>query len=125
MSLAEQPQSYAEEAVQKYGYRQEYRRDLKRFASFAVGFSFISITTGIFTTYGSVLISSGPLGIWTWPIVIIGQLFVALVFAALASRMPIAGYSYQWVSRLANPKVGWLIGWISFVFLVVDVVAVD
>ncbi len=125
MSLAEQPQSYAEEAVQKYGYKQEYRRDLKRFASFAVGFSFISITTGIFTTYGSVLASSGPLGIWTWPIVIIGQLFVALVFAALASRMPIAGYSYQWVSRLANPKVGWLIGWISFVFLLVDVVAVD
>jgi len=125
MSLAEQPQSYAEEAVQKYGYKQEYRRELKRFASFAVGFSFISITTGIFTTYGSVLISSGPLGIWTWPIVIVGQLFVALVFAALASRMPIAGYSYQWVSRLANPKVGWLIGWISFVFLLVDVVAVD
>jgi len=125
MSLAEQPQSYAEEAVQKYGYKQEYRRDLKRFASFAVGFSFISITTGIFTTYGSVLASSGPLGIWTWPIVIVGQLFVALVFAALASRMPIAGYSYQWVSRLANPKVGWLIGWISFVFLLVDVVAVD
>jgi amino acid transporter len=125
MSLAEQPQSYAEEAVQKYGYRQEYRRDLKRFASFAVGFSFISITTGIFTTYGSVLVSSGPLGIWTWPAVIVGQLFVALVFAALASRMPIAGYSYQWVSRLANPKIGWLIGWISFIFLVVDVVAVD
>lgn len=125
MSLAEQPQSYAEEAVQKFGYKQEYRRDLKRFASFAVGFSFISITTGIFTTYGSVLASSGPLGIWTWPVVIVGQLFVALVFAALASRMPIAGYSYQWVSRLANPKIGWLIGWISFVFLLVDVVAVD
>lgn len=44
MSLAEQPQSYADEAVQKYGYKQEYRRDLKRFASFAVGFSFISMT---------------------------------------------------------------------------------
>jgi hypothetical protein len=44
MSLAEQPQSYAEEAARKYGYKQEYRRDLKRFASFAVGFSFISMT---------------------------------------------------------------------------------
>jgi len=126
MSLADNSQSnYAEQAVEKYGYRQEYRRELKRFASFAVGFSFISITTGIFTTYGSVLISSGPLGIWTWPVVIIGQLFVSLVFATLASRIPLAGYSYQWVSRLANPKVGWLIGWISFIFLVVDVVAVD
>src|SRR5260370_25338104 len=126
MSLAEDQQSgYAEEALQKYGYQQEFRRELKRFASFAIGFSFISITTGIFTTYGFVLINSGPLGIWTWPLVIVGQLFVSLVFATLASRMPLAGYSYQWVSRLANPKVGWLIGWISFIFLIVDVVAVD
>jgi amino acid transporter len=126
MSLTDNQQSsYAEEALRKYGYRPEFRRELKRFASFAVGFSFISITTGIFTTYGYVLINSGPLGIWTWPLVIVGQLFVALVFGALASRMPVAGYSYQWTSRLANPKVGWLIGWISFIFLIVDVVAVD
>jgi amino acid transporter len=126
MSLAENQQSgYAEEALQKYGYRQEFRRELKRFASFAIGFSFISITTGIFTTYGFVLVNSGPLGIWTWPLVIVGQLFVSLVFAALASRIPLAGYSYQWTSRLANPKIGWLIGWISFIFLIVDVVAVD
>src|SRR5947209_999114 len=126
MSLAENTQSnYAEQAVQNYGYRQEYRRELKRFASFAIGFSFISISTGIFTTYGSVLNSSGPLGIWTWPIVIVGQIFVSLVFAALASRMPLAGYSYQWTSRLANPKIGWLIGWISFTFLIVAFVAVD
>jgi len=126
MSLTENPQgSYAEETLQKYGYRQEFRRELKRFAIFAIGFSFISITTGIFTTYGFVLVNSGPLGIWTWPLVIVGQLFVSLVFAALASRIPLAGYSYQWTSRLANPKIGWLIGWISFVFLIVDVVAVD
>ena len=126
MSLSENPQgSYAEEALQKYGYKQEFRREIKRFAIFAIGFSFISITTGIFTTYGFVLVNSGPLGIWTWPLVIVGQLCVSLVFAALASRIPLAGYSYQWVSRLANPKVGWLIGWISFIFLIVDVVAVD
>ncbi len=61
MSLTENPEgSYAEEALQKYGYQQEFRRELKRFASFAIGFSFISITTGIFTTYGFVLINSGP-----------------------------------------------------------------
>src|SRR5438270_5122732 len=126
MSLTDNTQSFSEDqTLQKFGYQQEYKRELKRFASFAVGFSFISITTGIFKTYGSVLISSGPLGIWTWPLVIIGQLFVSLVFAALASRIPLAGYSYQWASRLANPKVGWLIGWISFIFLIVDVVAVD
>jgi amino acid transporter len=115
----------AESQLARYGYRQEFDRSLKRFASFAIGFSFISITTGIFTTYGSVLNSSGPLGIWTWPIVIVGQLAVALVFGALASRMPLAGYTYQWMSRLANPHIGWLVGWFMFAFLVVDVVAVD
>lgn len=126
MSLTDNTQSgYADSALQKFGYQQEFKRELKRFASFAVGFSFISITTGIFTTYGSVLNWGGPLGVWTWPVVALGQFFVSLVFAALASRMPLAGYSYQWTSRLANPKIGWLIGWISFTFLLVVVVSVD
>jgi amino acid transporter len=126
MSLSEQPPIVSEDQlVEKFGYRPEFRRELKRFASFAVGFSFISITTGIFTTYGSVLNWGGPRGIWTWPLVIVGQLLVALVFAALASHIPLAGYSYQWASRLINPKIGWLTGWITFTFLVVDVVAVD
>lgn len=116
---------YDEQVLHKYGYQQEFRRELKRFTSFAVGFSFISITTGIFTTYGSVLNWGGPLGVWTWPLVIVGQLLVALVFGALTARLPLAGYSYQWVSRLANPKIGWLVGWVSFTFLIVDVVAVD
>jgi hypothetical protein len=45
MSLTENPQgNYAEEALQQYGYRQEFRRELKRFAIFAIGFSFISMT---------------------------------------------------------------------------------
>ena len=37
-------------------------RELGWFASFSVAFAFVSIATGIFTTYGSVLKSSGPLG---------------------------------------------------------------
>ncbi len=117
--------AYGEEILERYGYRQEFERELKHFASFAVGFSFISVTTGIFTTYGAMLGWSGPLGIWTWPLVILGQLLVALVYAALASRIPIAGYSYQWISRLANPKVGWFLGWLSFMFLTIVVVSVD
>jgi amino acid transporter len=115
----------AEDVLRSFGYRQEFQRKLKRFASFAVVFSFISITTGIFTVYGSELNWGGPLGVWTWPIVVLGRALVALVFAALASRIPLAGYSYQWASRLANPPVGWLIGWVSFTFLIVSVVTVD
>ena len=49
------PAPPSEEELQRFGYRQEFRRELKRFTSFAVVFSFISVTTGIFTTYGSLL----------------------------------------------------------------------
>ena len=115
----------SEDILQRFGYRQEFRRELKRFASFAIVFSFLSVTTGIFTTYGSLLNWGGPLGAWTWLISVLGQVVVALVFAALASRFPLAGYSYQWASRLATPMIGWFLGWVSFTFLTVSLVSVD
>lgn len=101
------------------------KRELGWYASFSVAFGFVSIATGIFTTYGAVLNTSGPRGIWAWPIAVVGQLAVAAIFGALAARIPISGYAYQWVSRIANPIWGWLMGWISFAFLAVVVVAVD
>jgi amino acid transporter len=112
-------------SVANFGYTETLERATGRFASFAVAFAFVSIATGIFTTYGSVLNTSGPLGIWTWPIVVIGQLAVALLLGALAARIPVTGYAYQWVSRLANPILGWITGWISFTFLAIVVIAVD
>ena len=111
--------------LQRFGYTQQFVRTLKRFESFAVAFSFISITTGIFTTFAFVLATSGPRGIWTWPIVIVGQTLVAMVYAALAAKIPLSGYSYQWASRLANPVVGWWLGWLSFAFLCIVTVSVD
>jgi amino acid transporter len=109
----------------EHGYADRLERSTGRFASFAVAFAFVSIATGIFTTYGSVLNTSGPLGIWTWPIVVVGQLAVAFLLGSLAARIPVTGYAYQWVSRLANPVLGWVTGWISFTFLAIVVVAVD
>ena len=96
-----------------------------KFASFAVAFAFVSIATGTFTTYGSVLNTSGPVGIWTWPITVIGSMAVALIYGSLAARIPVTGYSYQWTSRLANPVLGWAVGWVTFTFLVIVAVAVD
>ncbi len=111
--------------LDRYGYRQQFVRSLRNFESFAVAFSFISITTGIFTTFAFVLGTGGPRGIWTWPIVIVGQTLVALVYGALAARVPLSGYSYQWASRLANVHVGWWLGWMSFAFLSIVTVSVD
>jgi amino acid transporter len=114
-----------DEDLERFGYRQQFVRSLRHFESFAVAFSFISITTGIFTTYGFALATGGTRAIWTWPIVIVGQALVALVYGALSIRVPLSGYSYQWASRLANVHVGWWFGWMSFAFLTIVTVSVD
>src|ERR1700722_11477604 len=85
-----------------FGYTQQFVRSLRNFESFAVAFSFISITTGIFTTFGFALTTGGPRAIWTWLIVAAGQALVALVYGSLAARGPLSGYSYQWGSRLGH-----------------------
>jgi amino acid transporter len=111
--------------LEQFGYRQQFVRSLRHFESFAVAFSFISITTGIFTTYAFALATGGTRSIWTWLIVVAGQALVALVYGALSARVPLSGYSYPWASRLASPHVGWWFGWMSFAFLTIVTVSVD
>ncbi|GAA2248579.1 amino acid permease [Herbiconiux moechotypicola] len=100
-------------------------RTLGGFQLFAVSFAFISVAVGVFGTYGDVLSSSGPVGIWLWVVVAVGQTLVALVVAQFAARIALSGSSYQWASRLATPRVGWFFGWLGFWFLAIAVVAVD
>src|ERR1700746_769933 len=106
-----------DEELTRFGSRQQFARSLRNFESFAVAFSFISITTGIFTTYAFALATGGRGSIWPGPIVVVGQSLVALVYGALSIRVPLSGYSYQWASRLANPQVGWWFGWVLFAVL--------
>ena len=47
------------------------------------------------------------------------------MIAQFAARIPLTGSSYQWASRLANPKIGWGFGWLTFCYLAIGVVAVD
>ena len=42
-----------------------------------------------------------------------GQLVVALIIAELGTRMPLAGYAYQWTARLLHSGVGWFAGFIG------------
>lgn len=106
-------------------YEPELKRTLGAFQVFAISFAFISVAVGIFATYDDVLRNAGPVGIWLWPVVAVGQTLIALVIAQFAARIPLSGSSYQWASRLASPKVGWLFGWMSFCYLAIGVVTVD
>lgn len=115
----------ADDLCDECGYEPELKRSLGTFQVFAVSFAFISVAVGIFGTYDDVLQNAGPVGIWLWPIVAIGQTLIALVIAQFAARIPLSGSSYQWASRLANPKIGWMFGWLSFCYLAIGVVTVD
>ncbi len=107
------------------GYEPELKRTLGSFQVFAVSFAFISVAVGIFATYDELLGTAGPVGIWLWILAAVGQTLVALVVAQFAARIALSGSSYQWASRLANPKIGWLFGWLTFWYLAIAVVALD
>jgi amino acid transporter len=109
-----------EEAIlRRAGYKPELRRSLRFFSMFAIAFSIISITTGIFLNYGFGLSYWGPASIWTWPIVGVGNLMIALVVAELGTRIPLAGYAYQWSARLVNPTYGWFVGFAGLLYMAV------
>src|SRR5204862_7238589 len=86
----------------RFGYKQELKRSLGVFSSFAVAFSYISPSTGIFALFFLGLTTIGGVFIWSWPIVAIGQLLVALGFAELSSHFPVAGSVFQWTKYLAG-----------------------
>lgn len=109
------------EALADFGYPQELRRRMGRYASFAAGFSFISVLTTVFQFFALGYSFGGPAFFWTWPVVLAGQLLVAACFAELAARYPLAGAVYQWSTRLSTPAFGWYAGWLMLIGRVVVV----
>ena len=112
-SVTEDPVERADLA--RFGYNQELHRRVGSFASFAAGFSFVSILTTVFQLFFLGFGFGGAAFFWTWPVVFAGQLLVALNFSTLAARFPISGAIYQWSSRLAGQTFGWFTGWVMIV----------
>lgn len=94
-----------------FGYTQQLARRVGSYASFAAGFSFVSILTTVFQLFGLGFGFGGTLFFWTWPVVLVGQFAVALCFAELAAHYPISGAIYQWSRRLGGATTGWFAGW--------------
>jgi urea carboxylase system permease len=108
----------------RFGYKQELKRSLGLFSSFAVAFSYISPSTGIFTLFALGLTTIGGVFIWSWPIVAIGQFVIALGFAELASHYPVAGSVFQWTKYVAGKTYSWFAGWIYLFAGILTVTAV-
>ena len=108
----------------RFGYKQELKRSLGLFSSFAVAFSYISPSTGIFTLFALGLTTIGGVFIWTWPVVALGQFIVALNFAEVSSHYPVAGSVFQWTKYLANRSYSWFTGWMYLFAGILTVTAV-
>jgi amino acid transporter len=107
--------------VDDVGHAPQFPRVLRRFALFAVAFSIVSITTGIFLNYSYGITQMGPAAVWLWPVATVGQLFVVLVLAELAGYVPLAGANYQWAARLVDARFGYLVGALGVLYGAVGV----
>ena len=113
MSSQETDQAARDTAdLERFGYKQELKRELGTFSSFAVAFSYISPSTGIFTLFFLGMAALGGFLWWTWPVVALFQFIVALNFAELSSHFPVAGSVFQWTKYLAGRTYSWFTGWI-------------
>ena len=72
MSVNEEAHHADVRDLERFGYKQELRRALGVYSSFAVAFSYISPSTGIFTLFILGLALAGPAFFWSWPIVVVG-----------------------------------------------------
>src|ERR1700686_4989947 len=108
----------------RFGYSQELKRSLGLFSSFAVAFSYISPSTGIFTLFALGLTTLGGVFIWTWRVVAPGRFFAALTSAGVWSHYPVAGSVFQWTKYLASRSYSWFTGWIYLFAGILTVTAV-
>lgn len=73
------------------GYESEFRRDMSPWANFSLGFTYLSPVVGVYTLFAFALAQGGPPMIWSFFIVGLGQLLVALVFSEVVAQFPVAG----------------------------------
>ena len=117
-------QPHADSGLEDFGYRESLDRSIGKFASFAAGVSYISILTGVFQLFYFGFGTAGPAYLWSWPMVFVGQMAVALCFMELAAKYPVAGSVYNWSKKLASRLVGWISGWLMLTASIVTISAV-
>lgn len=96
-------QTARDDGLAGFGYKQELDRTLGTFHTFAAGISYISILTGTFQLFYVGFALGGPAYWWSWPMVFLGQLLVALSFAELAGPPPSAAAPSFSLGRFGLP----------------------
>lgn len=115
--------AHSDSGMEHFGYRESLDRGIGMFGSFAAGVSYISILTGTFQLFYFGFGTAGPAYLWSWPMVLLGQLAVALCFMELAARYPVAGSVYNWSKQTGGALLAWSAGWLMLTASVVSLSA--
>lgn len=119
----EQTSGKKNEAIQQDN-KPQFNRSIGLISNFALGFTYLSPLTAVYSLFALAVTLAGPPAIWWIVIVACGQLLVALVFGEVASQYPITGGLYPWARRLWGKKYAWIAAWIYLWALVVTITSV-
>ncbi|MGX6449408.1 APC family permease, partial [Patulibacter sp. S7RM1-6] len=87
------------------------RRDFTLRSTFSLAFAFISPIIALYAIFALGLGTAGASFWWAFPVVLLGQLLVALTLGELSSRWPEEGGLFQWSARMLGRAYGWATGW--------------
>ncbi|WP_125615569.1 APC family permease [Specibacter cremeus] len=107
-----------------YSYEKQFKREMSFWGNVSLGFTYLSPVVGVYTLFSASLGLGGPPMLWSFLIVGVGQLFVALVFGEIVSNYPVAGGIYPWARRLWGRKWGWMSGWVYLIAMLVTIASV-
>jgi amino acid transporter len=89
-----------------------FDRSMSVWQNFALGFTYLSPVVGVYTVFQLGFSAGGPPMFWSYVIVGLGQLLVALVFGEVVSQFPTTGGLYPWTRRLVGKRWAWMSGWL-------------
>jgi amino acid transporter len=99
--------------LSQLGYKQELKRSLGFFSSFAIQWTAVAVAGGLALSFGAGLDVVGPVAFLAWLIAGALQMVVGVSVAEGVSAYPLAGGSYQIINRILGGRngIGWQIGW--------------
>ena len=87
------------------------RRQLSTLSAAMFGLSYICPTV-VISTFGVIAIRSGGASALSYLIATVAMVLTATSYGRMAARYPEAGSAYTYVSRVLNPTLGLVVGWV-------------
>lgn len=107
------------------GITSNFDRSMSTWENFALGFTYLSPVVGVYTVFTLALKAGGPPMFWSYILVGIGQMLVAMIFGEVVSQFPISGGLYPWARRLVGKRWAWMAAWLYLWALCFTIAAVS